>query len=114
MPRVMGAMPITVLLMLHCSSGKGIPIDSRVHNRRGLRVYFPLDAAFAVVWAQLRSVSARVVVQKNGKGVPATVTKAQATLVDYDILYPDGNMERWTPAHLLRDLRVSFSVTDTN
>ena len=54
-----------------------------------------------------------MLVQKNGKGVLATVTKAQATLVDYDVLFPDGNMERWTPAHLLRDLRVSLFPRET-
>lgn len=54
-----------------------------------------------------RSVSAKVVVQKEGqKATAATVTKAHATLVDYDILYQDGTMEKAVPAHLLRDRRV--------
>lgn len=55
----------------------------------------------------VHSVSAKVVVQKEGeKAKAATVTKAHATLVDYDILYQDGTMEKATPAHMLRDLRV--------
>eukprot|EP00904_Undaria_pinnatifida_P000353 jgi/Undpi1/10318/HiC_scaffold_28.g12769.m1 len=88
--------------------------DSRMYLLDLARAFPPEDPNATPHLSGMLSVSARVVVQKNGKGVPATVTKAQATLVDYDILYPDGNMERWTPAHLLRDLRVSFSVTDTN
>lgn len=53
------------------------------------------------------SVSAKVVVQKEGqKARAATVMKAHDTLMDYDILYPDGVMEKGTPAHMLRDLRV--------
>lgn len=48
-------------------------------------------------------------VQKEGKkAASATVTKAHSTLVDYDILYQDGTMEEGTPAHVLRDLRVSY------
>lgn len=55
------------------------------------------------------SVSAKVVVQTEGKKAKtATVTKAHATLVDYDILYQDGTMETATPAHLLRDSRVGY------
>lgn len=53
------------------------------------------------------SISANVIVRKDGQqNVRATVTKAHPTLVDYDILYPSGDMEEGVPAHLLRDLRV--------
>lgn len=51
--------------------------------------------------------SAKVIVRKEGANdVLATVTKAHATLVDYDILYTDGRVEKGMPAHLLRDMRV--------
>lgn len=57
------------------------------------------------------SVSARVIVDKNGKKPRyATVTKAHPTLVDYDILYLDGTMEEAVPAHELKDQRVSARV----
>lgn len=54
------------------------------------------------------SVSAEVMV-KNSKNRVAkgTVIKAHTTLVDYDILYPNGDVQESAPVHLLRDARVS-------
>lgn len=73
--------------------------------------YFCLSVCLLPDSSLMHSVSAKVVVQKEGeKAKAATVTKAHATLVDYDILYPDGTVEEATPAHMLRDLRVCMYV----
>lgn len=55
------------------------------------------------------SVSAKVIVRKKDRpDTSATVTKAHGTLLDYDILYPTGEMEEKVPADQLRDMRVRF------
>lgn len=63
----------------------------------------------------MNSVNAKVMVQKDGqKAAAATVTRAHTTLVDYDILYPDGTVVEGMAAHMLRDLRVSIpSLNDS-
>eukprot|EP00752_Nemacystus_decipiens_P004466 g4078.t1 len=81
--------------------------DSRLYLLDLARAFPPEDPDATPHLSGMLSVSAKVVVQKEGeKAKAATVTKAHATLVDYDILYPDGTLEKATPAHMLRDLRL--------
>lgn len=48
-----------------------------------------------------------MLVKRQGKKArDATVTKAHATLVEYDILYKNGTLEKAVPVNLLRDKRV--------
>ena len=50
-------------------------------------------------------------VQRRGKKArAATVTKAHASLEDYDILYKDGTLEKNVPVRLLRDKRVRWDL----
>ncbi|CAM9742313.1 unnamed protein product, partial [Ectocarpus sp. 4 AP-2014] len=82
-------------------------IDSRMYLLDLARAFPPEDPDATPHLSGMLSVSAKVVVQKEGqKAKAATVTKAHATLVDYDILHQDGTMEKAVPAHLLRDLRL--------
>lgn len=49
-----------------------------------------------------------MLVRKGGqKAKDATVTRAHASLEDYDILYKDGKLEKAVPVRLLRDKRVT-------
>ncbi|CAM9490420.1 unnamed protein product [Pylaiella littoralis] len=81
--------------------------DSRMYLLDLARAFPPEDPDATPHLSGMLSVSAKVIVRKEGQKAKAgTVTKAHDTLVDYDILYQDGTMEKATPAHLLRDLRL--------
>ncbi|CAM9754308.1 unnamed protein product, partial [Scytosiphon promiscuus] len=81
--------------------------DSRMYLLDLARAFPPEDPDATPHLSGMLSVNAKVVVQKEGqKAKAATVMKAHDTLMDYDILYHDGVMEKGTPAHMLRDMRL--------